>query len=245
MSLPIIFFAIMAASVGVALLARTGMRNSSMGEYLVGGRSFPPWLLYFLAVGEIYSIGTMIGLPSGIYAHRDPLVGRPQRAQPEDERHVEQGGEQPGVDPGQVGLGAVEHQRRGDAGDDPHTDRPALDPLEEHQRHPARHQLSEGQNARHDDRTLRYLAADAGAIAPRMYGGPGAPQSAAEAGASAAPARGRRHRAAQQDDRTVRDLNGWGRWGSVGGAARGPEPRQCPPCGVSWIASRTSSHIRW
>ena len=68
MSLPIIFFAIMAASVGVALLARTGMRNSSMGEYLVGGRSFPPWLLYFLAVGEIYSIGTMIGLPSGIYA---------------------------------------------------------------------------------------------------------------------------------------------------------------------------------
>lgn len=68
MSLPIIFFAVIALSVLIAVLARTGVKNSSMGEYLVGGRSFPPWLLYFLAVGEIYSIGTMIGLPSGIYS---------------------------------------------------------------------------------------------------------------------------------------------------------------------------------
>ncbi|MBZ4020238.1 sodium:solute symporter family protein [Streptomyces purpurogeneiscleroticus] len=63
-----IFFGVMAVSVLVAFSARRGMKNMSIGEYLVGGRSFPPWLLYFLAVGEIYSIGTMIGFPAGIYA---------------------------------------------------------------------------------------------------------------------------------------------------------------------------------
>ncbi|MGH3520046.1 MAG: sodium:solute symporter family protein [Haloechinothrix sp.] len=66
--LPIIFFAVMGISVLVAFAARTGLKNMTIGEYLVGGRSFPAWLLYFLAVGEIYSIGTMIGLPSGIYS---------------------------------------------------------------------------------------------------------------------------------------------------------------------------------
>ena len=66
----IIFFGIIALSVLVALAARIGAgKDMSMSEYLVGGRSFPAWLLYFLAVGEIYSIGTMIGLPSGVYAH--------------------------------------------------------------------------------------------------------------------------------------------------------------------------------
>ncbi len=67
--LSIIFFSILALSVVIALLARMGAKKMTITEFLVGGRSFPPWLLYFLAVGEIYSIGTMIGLPSGIYAH--------------------------------------------------------------------------------------------------------------------------------------------------------------------------------
>lgn len=66
--LPLIFFAVMGISVVIALLARRGLKNMTVGEFLVGGRSFPAWLLYFLAVGEIYSIGTMIGFPSGIYA---------------------------------------------------------------------------------------------------------------------------------------------------------------------------------
>lgn len=66
--LPLIFFSVIGLSVLVALAARVGLKNMSIGEYLIGGRSFPAWLLYFLAVGEIYSIGTMIGLPSGLYA---------------------------------------------------------------------------------------------------------------------------------------------------------------------------------
>ncbi|MFE2377042.1 sodium:solute symporter [Streptomyces sp. NPDC059398] len=63
-----VFFGVLALSVLVAFSARRGMRRVSIGEYLVGGRSFAPWLLYFLAVGEVYSIGTMIGFPAGIYA---------------------------------------------------------------------------------------------------------------------------------------------------------------------------------
>jgi SSS family solute:Na+ symporter len=66
--LPVFFFSVIAVSVLIAFAARTGLKNMTIGEYLVGGRSFPAWLLYFLAVGEIYSIGTMIGLPSGLYA---------------------------------------------------------------------------------------------------------------------------------------------------------------------------------
>ena len=67
--LSVIFFSVIGLSVLIALAARLGTKNMTIGEFLVGGRSFPAWLLYFLAVGEIYSIGTMIGLPSGVYAH--------------------------------------------------------------------------------------------------------------------------------------------------------------------------------
>ncbi len=66
--LPVVFFTVIGISVLIAFAARSGLKNMSIGDYLVGGRSFPAWLLYFLAVGEIYSIGTMIGLPSGLYA---------------------------------------------------------------------------------------------------------------------------------------------------------------------------------
>lgn len=58
---------VMVASIGLAFYAGRG--HAGIGEFLVGGRSFPAWLIYFLAVGEVYSIGTMIGFPSGIYAH--------------------------------------------------------------------------------------------------------------------------------------------------------------------------------
>ncbi|WP_020673219.1 sodium:solute symporter family protein [Amycolatopsis nigrescens] len=61
--------AVMAASIGLAVWAGRGTRGGGISEFLVGGRSFPAWLVYFLAVGEVYSIGTMIGFPSGIYAN--------------------------------------------------------------------------------------------------------------------------------------------------------------------------------
>lgn len=63
-----IFSVVMAGSVLLAVWAgRTGLRGG-VADFLVGGRTFPAWLVYFLAVGEVYSIGAMIGFTSGIYA---------------------------------------------------------------------------------------------------------------------------------------------------------------------------------
>ncbi len=55
-------------TLGVALYASHGHSRSNISEFLVGGRSFPAWLVFFLAVGEVYSIGTLLGFPGGIYA---------------------------------------------------------------------------------------------------------------------------------------------------------------------------------
>ena len=59
---------VLAFSLLLALLSRLRLPGMNIEQYLVGGRSFRSGLLFFLAVGEIYSIGTMIGLPGGIYA---------------------------------------------------------------------------------------------------------------------------------------------------------------------------------
>ncbi|MDQ0191448.1 sodium:solute symporter family protein [Alicyclobacillus cycloheptanicus] len=64
----VVFGLIMLFSLVLAVLARRGHRVMNIDQYLVGGRSFSGFLLFFLAVGEIYSIGTMIGFPGGIYA---------------------------------------------------------------------------------------------------------------------------------------------------------------------------------
>jgi solute:Na+ symporter, SSS family len=64
----LIFGAIIALSLVIAFLASRGRDVLHIEEYLVGGRAFSGILLFFLAVGEIYSIGTMVGLPGGIYA---------------------------------------------------------------------------------------------------------------------------------------------------------------------------------
>lgn len=63
-----IFTAIIAGSIAVALLARRGIDDTTPLGMLIAGRSLPSWLIFFLAVGEIYSIGTILGFPGGIYA---------------------------------------------------------------------------------------------------------------------------------------------------------------------------------
>ena len=64
----VVFGAIIVISLLIAFLAARGKDVLQIEEYLVAGRSFSSFLLFFLAVGEIYSIGTMVGLPGGIYA---------------------------------------------------------------------------------------------------------------------------------------------------------------------------------
>ncbi|MCL6549286.1 MAG: hypothetical protein K6T30_10315 [Alicyclobacillus sp.] len=63
-----VFGFIILLSLILAFRAGRGHDVLNIEEYLVAGRSFSGLLLFFLAVGEIYSIGTMIGLPGGIYA---------------------------------------------------------------------------------------------------------------------------------------------------------------------------------
>ncbi|GHI00553.1 sodium:solute symporter family protein [Neobacillus kokaensis] len=69
-----VFSVIMLLSIAIAFYSRRGKDVLNVEEYLVGGRSFSGFLLFFLAVGEIYSIGTMIGFPGGIYA-KGPSYG--------------------------------------------------------------------------------------------------------------------------------------------------------------------------
>lgn len=64
----VVFFSIIALSIGVALAARRGVTTRGPLGTLIAGRSLPGWLIFFLAVGEIYSVGTMLGFPGGIYA---------------------------------------------------------------------------------------------------------------------------------------------------------------------------------
>lgn len=67
MTVAIVLFAIIILiSLGIAVAARTG-HATNIEEYIVGGRSFSSFLFFFLAVGEIYSIGTLVGLPGAIY----------------------------------------------------------------------------------------------------------------------------------------------------------------------------------
>ena len=64
----IIFGVIIAGSIAVAFIGRRGVDDTTPLGALIAGRSLPAWLIFFLAVGEIYSIGTMLGFPGGIYA---------------------------------------------------------------------------------------------------------------------------------------------------------------------------------
>lgn len=65
-------FVILILAIAVSLLLawssqwRRGTQN--LEDFLVAGRSLKTPLFYLLAVGEIYSIGTIIGFPGGIYA---------------------------------------------------------------------------------------------------------------------------------------------------------------------------------
>ena len=64
----LVFITLMVLSVALAFLAKRGMIADSMDNVMVGGRSFGGFLVFFITVGEIYGIGTMIGVPGAIYS---------------------------------------------------------------------------------------------------------------------------------------------------------------------------------
>lgn len=63
-----VFVLILAASLVIALLSKKGAIGSSMNDVMVASGGFGAFLIFFVSVGEIYSIGTMIGAPGSIYA---------------------------------------------------------------------------------------------------------------------------------------------------------------------------------
>ncbi|MFC7392311.1 sodium:solute symporter family protein [Scopulibacillus cellulosilyticus] len=63
----LVFAVVILLTLFLALYSRRGNDMLNIEQYLVGGRSFGGILVFFLAVGEIYSIGTMIGFPGGIF----------------------------------------------------------------------------------------------------------------------------------------------------------------------------------
>ena len=56
-----IFALILIASLVIAILSKRGAVSSDMGDVMTAGGSFGAFLVFFISVGEIYSIGTMIG----------------------------------------------------------------------------------------------------------------------------------------------------------------------------------------
>lgn len=74
MSASIVFIGFLLYSLYLALMSRRGARSQSVHDFFVASRQFGPWLVFFLAAGEVYSIGTMVGFPGGIYA-KGPTYG--------------------------------------------------------------------------------------------------------------------------------------------------------------------------
>lgn len=67
-----LFFVLLALA--LVLLARKRRSAQSAQDFFIASRQFGGPLLFFLAVGDIYSIGTMVGFPGGIFA-RGPSYG--------------------------------------------------------------------------------------------------------------------------------------------------------------------------
>lgn len=64
----IVFILVLVLSVVLAVLSVRGKITSNMNELMTASGSFGAFLMFFLSVGEIYSIGTLIGTPGAIYS---------------------------------------------------------------------------------------------------------------------------------------------------------------------------------
>ncbi len=69
-----VFLLLILGSLVIALASSRGHGSGDIKQYVIASGQFGGLLLFFLAAGEIYSIGTMIGFPGGIYA-KGPAYG--------------------------------------------------------------------------------------------------------------------------------------------------------------------------
>jgi solute:Na+ symporter, SSS family len=68
MAATIVFIIIITASLRIAFAARHGHHTANLREFFIASRQFGSFLVFFLSVGEIYSIGTIIAFPGSVYA---------------------------------------------------------------------------------------------------------------------------------------------------------------------------------
>ncbi len=68
MTATIVFAVLIAASLAIALLAKKGHHSTDVRDFFVASRQFGGFLVFFLSVGEIYSIATIIGFAGIVYA---------------------------------------------------------------------------------------------------------------------------------------------------------------------------------
>lgn len=69
-----VFLGFIVFSLYLAVRSGKGHGGQSMHDFFVASRQFGAYLVFFLTAGEIYSIGTMVGFPGGIYA-KGPTYG--------------------------------------------------------------------------------------------------------------------------------------------------------------------------
>ena len=69
-----VFLGFIVFSLYLAMRSNKGRGPQSVHDFFVASRQFGAYLVFFLAAGEIYSIGTMVGFPGGIYA-KGPTYG--------------------------------------------------------------------------------------------------------------------------------------------------------------------------
>ncbi|MBO1360897.1 sodium:solute symporter [Acetobacter sacchari] len=65
----LVFAIILILSLLVAVWSRGGRRHDEIHDYFVASRQFGGLLLFFLAVGETYSLGVLTAFPGGVYLH--------------------------------------------------------------------------------------------------------------------------------------------------------------------------------
>ncbi|MBP1763490.1 MAG: sodium:solute symporter [Firmicutes bacterium] len=63
-----VFALIIIVALGLVFLARRGAISNSMDDIMKASGSFGPFLLFFVSVGEIYTIGTLLGVPGAVYS---------------------------------------------------------------------------------------------------------------------------------------------------------------------------------
>ena len=63
------FLVLIALSLALALFSRRGHRHQRAEDFFVASGQFGSTLFFFLAVGETYSVLTILGFPGGVYAH--------------------------------------------------------------------------------------------------------------------------------------------------------------------------------